>query len=215
MSQCLGGMECLDANVVQDLMSGALDTAQREGVLGHLDTCEDCRELLGITARDTLRDQLKQNVYPEEIAVDARRIVNAAMTVPSGNGTDVGVLETAAGAPHDVGLAATMAPDLLATPVMGAQAAGEPPTQGRKLGRYTLIERLGAGAMGVVWRAEDPTLSRQVAVKLLRRHDESLTERLARSAVDGAGQSSARGNRLRGRAGRRWLDIHRDGARAR
>ncbi|HEX5060482.1 MAG TPA: protein kinase, partial [Kofleriaceae bacterium] len=178
-------MECLDANVVQDLMSGALDTAQREGVLGHLDTCEDCRELLGITARDTLRDQLKQNAYPEEVAADARRVVNAAMTLPSANGANVGMLETAAGtvAPgHDVGLAATLAPDLLATPVMGTEVAGEPPTQGRKLGRYTLIERLGAGAMGVVWRAEDPTLSRQVAVKLLRRHDESLTERLVREA---------------------------------
>ncbi|MFF7247565.1 protein kinase [Embleya sp. NPDC008237] len=34
-------------------------------------------------------------------------------------------------------------------------------------GRYTLAERLGGGAMGEVWRADDRVLERQVAVKLL------------------------------------------------
>ncbi|WP_165953751.1 serine/threonine-protein kinase [Streptomyces sp. 8K308] len=35
-------------------------------------------------------------------------------------------------------------------------------------GRYTLAERIGSGAMGEVWRAEDGVLEREVAVKILR-----------------------------------------------
>ncbi len=45
---------------------------------------------------------------------------------------------------------------------------------GQHLGRYRLIERLGAGAMGVVWAAKDPNLDRRVAIKVVHsRHIEN------------------------------------------
>jgi serine/threonine protein kinase len=39
--------------------------------------------------------------------------------------------------------------------------------QGRRVGHHTLIAPLGAGGMGEVWLAEDTTLKRKVALKVL------------------------------------------------
>lgn len=40
--------------------------------------------------------------------------------------------------------------------------------RGAEVGRYVVIERLGAGGMGMVYRAFDPTLDRSVALKLMQ-----------------------------------------------
>jgi tetratricopeptide (TPR) repeat protein len=52
------------------------------------------------------------------------------------------------------------------------------------VGRYRLIEAVGAGSFGVVYRAEDPELDRIVALKLLRHRaaDDDATDMLLREA---------------------------------
>jgi serine/threonine protein kinase len=51
---------------------------------------------------------------------------------------------------------------------------------GTKLGPYEVISPLGAGGMGEVYRARDPRLSRDVAIKVLPSSFSTDPERLSR-----------------------------------
>jgi tetratricopeptide (TPR) repeat protein len=56
----------------------------------------------------------------------------------------------------------------LARSVVPAPQSGEEPlARGATVGRYIVLDRLGAGGMGVVYSAYDPELDRKLAIKLL------------------------------------------------
>ncbi len=60
------------------------------------------------------------------------------------------------------------------------------PISGRALGHYRLIERIGEGGMGIVYRAYDEHLQREIAVKLLPAsvvRDESARRRFRKEAL--------------------------------
>src|SRR5512139_3118192 len=65
-----------------------------------------------------------------------------------------------------------------------------PPAIGMRFGRYELVERLGAGGMGEVFRARDRDLERDVAVKFLPERFTSDPDRLARFAQEARAASS-------------------------
>ncbi len=50
---------------------------------------------------------------------------------------------------------------------------------GSKLGPYEIVSPIGAGGMGSVWKARDPRLNRDVAIKV---SDARFSERFAREA---------------------------------
>jgi len=56
------------------------------------------------------------------------------------------------------------------------------PGPGQQLLHFRLVERIGEGGMGQVWRAEDTTLEREVAIKLLPEAVAADPDRLARLA---------------------------------
>jgi len=56
-------------------------------------------------------------------------------------------------------------------------------TSGSRVGRYELVEPIGRGGVGLVWRAWDPERQRDVAVKVLRVLDAGLARRQVREAA--------------------------------
>jgi predicted Ser/Thr protein kinase len=65
------------------------------------------------------------------------------------------------------------------------QAAVPPLRPGARIGRFTVLDKLGEGGMGVVLAAYDPDLDRRVAIKLIRpaaAKDEGAQARLLREA---------------------------------
>jgi hypothetical protein len=55
---------------------------------------------------------------------------------------------------------------------------------GERVGRYTVVQRLGSGGSGEVWRASDERLGRDVAIKVLFPHLSTDTDRLRRFAEE-------------------------------
>jgi formylglycine-generating enzyme required for sulfatase activity/predicted Ser/Thr protein kinase len=77
--------------------------------------------------------------------------------------------ESDAATPAGIGQAA---PALATFDLTGAGADDDEVLErGTSLGRYLVLERLGAGAMGVVYAAYDQELDRKIAIKILRSQD--------------------------------------------
>ena len=60
---------------------------------------------------------------------------------------------------------------------------------GERFGRFVLVEKIGEGGMGAVWKAYQTDLRRTVAVKFVKDDDPEILARFIREAQTAAGLS--------------------------
>ena len=136
---------------------------------GERDRSETHASLAGCLTPDEIADFIARELSLQSIAafedhIDAcrrcRQIVSAVCRAEGASGRDC---------------ASSLATTLVArAPASSSERADDSGSlepslpSGTVVGRYTVLERIGAGGMGVVYAVLDPELDRKVAIKLLR-----------------------------------------------
>jgi len=131
---------------------GKLPRDALDALAAHLDACPSCaavaEDVHGVA--DILLEVLVQPLPPDPVSEsEARRVAI--------------LLEELGGQP-------TRPADLTPLPSDGPGEDSAAPPHGGQLGQYELLEELGAGAMGQVFKARHRLMERVVAVKILHPH---------------------------------------------
>ncbi len=144
---------CLSDEQMALLLEGQTSEAERAVAEDHIDGCPRCRQLLVAAGRD-----------------GGRVSFGVAATAPASAKSEGDRPRRVTAPRHAVSREAEDATSPAPSHAERPGSTPPSPSRGATIGRYVIMDLLGAGAMGEVHAAYDPELDRKVAIKILRPH---------------------------------------------